>query len=555
MKKLDNMTIRVSWTLVLAAFSLMLAGIGGLGLYANHYSHQAFATLNQINVEQARALNHAYIDMLRARVEMDRAAELIRVPSFDRPEPVIEQAKALLTSAEEAFSHFLDTPAQAEQQDAIETLQQRFYSLLNTGLSLQLLVLEDGDVGAYRSGQSRVSEMSQAFMASADEFFDASAARGRGLSATFTRVSEWMSGSIIITMVASLVIAALVLWGVTRNVIRPLRRAIEHFRTISAGDLTAPIEQRGSNEIGQLFHELATMQRSLATLVARLREGSDHVLVSAQQMSLGNQELSSRTQQQSASLEQIAASLDELTTTVAGNADSARQADRLAGDAALQAREGNTVISEFVDTMDEIHERSKQIGEIIGLIDDIAFQTNILALNASVEAARAGDQGKGFAVVAGEVRTLASRSADAANQIRGLIAASRNSAEQGNALSARASAGMQDIVLAIQEVSTLMEQIANASQEQHLGIGQLNQAMSQMESVTQDNARLVELASRNAHTLEEEAKRMGECAARFTATTAAAESAQPSNEPDVESYDADAFHWQPRVLKHVPYPA
>ncbi|MCP1365301.1 Tar ligand binding domain-containing protein, partial [Halomonas sp. BBD48] len=178
MKALDNMTVRFSWMLVLTAFSVLLIVVGAMGLYSNHFSRQAFGTLNQLNVEQTTALNHAYVDMLRARVEMDRAAELIRVPSFDQPGPVIERAEALMKSADAAFERFLAVPSQASQQEAVETLSQRFQSLLNTGLSLQLMVLEDGDFSGYRSGQARVSEMSQAFMESADAFFQASQLSG-----------------------------------------------------------------------------------------------------------------------------------------------------------------------------------------------------------------------------------------------------------------------------------------------------------------------------------------------------------------------------------------
>lgn len=551
MKRLDNMTVRVSWTLVLTVLSLMLIGVGALGLYSSHYSRQAFSTLNQVNVEQATALNRAYIDMLRARVEMDRAAQLIRTPSFDRPGPVLEQAEGLMHSAETAFQHFLETPVQPEQAEAVETLKLNFQSLLSTGLALQLMVLKDGDAGAYGSGQSRVSDMSQAFMNSADAFFDASATSGQSLSDTFARVSSWLNITIAVAITATLLIAGLVLWGVTVNVIRPLQRMIEHFRRISTGDLSQAIETRGNNEIGQLFHELGQMQRSLADTVMRMHTSSGTVLDRAQRLASGNHELSSRTQQQSAALEQTAASLDELTTTVAYNAENARQADRLVDSATHKAREGGTVISEFVTTMGDIHDRSERISEIIGLIDSLAFQTNILALNASVEAARAGEHGKGFAVVAEEVRSLASRSANAAHEIRQLIDASRASVERGSALSVRASHSMQTIVTAIQEVNALMDQIARASEEQHCGIDQLNQAMGQMEAVTQQNAQLVEHATQDARSLEDEAWQMRDHAARFTIVAAGSERPQQATGHQTTESEAHSSIWQPRVVAHV----
>ncbi|MHB0775363.1 methyl-accepting chemotaxis protein [Halomonas sp. WWR20] len=544
------MTIRLSWSLVLFAFTLIILGAGALGLYSNHHSRSAFGTLNQINVEQTQALNDAYIGMLRARVEMDRAAQLVRRPSFDRPEPVIEQAETLMTRAASDFQRFIEVPAQPEQAEAIETLQTRFQSLLNTGLSLQLMLLKDKDIAAYDSGQARVSDMSQAFMESADTFFAASAASGIGLSRRFETMTTWLNRAMGVALIAALLTVALVIWGVNANVLRPLKRIIEHFRRIAEGDLSQPIETHGNNEIGQLYSELGRMQASLAGTVTHMRDSSGLVLESAHRMREGNQELASRTQQQAASLEQTAAGLDELTANVAHSADHTHQASQLAEDATCRAREGEGVVAAFVGTMSEIHTRSAQIGEITGLIDTIAFQTNILALNASVEAARAGEHGKGFAVVANEVRSLATRSSDAAQEIRKLIDASRASVDQGNALSTRANDDMRSIVDAIQQVNSLIQQIAQASTEQHQGIDQLNQAMNQMEAATQHNTRLVEQATGSARDLEDEAARMRAFAARFSTADVPAPSLA-SHETRAEHED-EAPVWQPHMLTSYP---
>ncbi|WP_136065877.1 methyl-accepting chemotaxis protein [Modicisalibacter radicis] len=515
MRLLDRMTIKLSWSLVLFAFTVTILGVGILGLYSNHHSRDAFGTLNQINVEQAQALNHAYIDMLRARVEMDRAAQLLRRPSFDRPGPVIEQAEALMSNAAARFQQFLDTPAQPEQTEAIETLQARFQSLLGTGLSLQLMGLKEGDVSAYDSGQSRISDMSQAFMESAAAFSAASAASGTSLSSRFEAMATWLNWVMIAALGAALAGVAVVVWGVNSNVLRPLEQVMGHFRRIAEGDLSRPIETRGNNEIGQLYSELNRMQASLADTITRMRGSSDLVLENARGMSEGNQELASRTRQQVVSLEQTASGIDELTANVARNAEHAHQASRLASDAATRARQGESVVTSFVDTMGEIHARSARIGEIVGLIDTIAFQTNILALNASVEAARAGEHGRGFAVVANEVRSLATRSTTAAREIRELIDASRASVDQGNAVSERANGNMRSIVEAVHRVNELIQQIAHASGEQHHGIEQLNQAMSQMEAATRHNAQRVEQSTGSAETLRGEAERMRAFAARF----------------------------------------
>ncbi|SDG10982.1 Methyl-accepting chemotaxis protein [Onishia taeanensis] len=554
MRFFDNMTVKLSGSLVLIAFTLMILVSAGLGLFANQYSRQAFGTLNQINVGQAQALNHAYVDMLRARVELNRAAQLVRKPSFDRPGPVIDRAEALMNSAKQAFQHFLAFPAQPSQVEPIETLENHFQSLLNTGLSLQLMVLKEDDVGAYDSGQSRVSDMSKAFMESADAFFAASEQSGNGLAAQFERISNWMNTAMGSVVAITLLLVLITVWGVTVNVIRPLRRLIEHFRQMAAGDLSQPIETKGDNEIGQLYSELAQMQQSLATTVGRVRESSATILDSAQRTSEGNQELSSRTQQQASSLEQTAASLDELTATVAHNADNSRQAAKLADDASSKARAGGEVISNFVDTVSEINERSTQIHDTIALIDNIAYQTNLLALNASVEAARAGEHGRGFAVVASEVRSLASRSAAAANDVRRLIDDSRQSLERGNALSAEASQGMETVIAAVGQVNDLMEQIAQASNDQHRGIEQLNQAMNQMETLTQQDAQLVEKATNGAMALENEAEQMRHFAARFTTrenieTDEQALSSEADSDAEKASSSSETQHqWSPRVV-------
>ncbi|WP_275445889.1 MULTISPECIES: methyl-accepting chemotaxis protein [unclassified Halomonas] len=515
MKALDNMTVRFSWMLVLTAFSVLLIVVGAMGLYSNHFSRQAFGTLNQLNVEQTTALNHAYVDMLRARVEMDRAAELIRVPSFDQPGPVIERAEALMKSADAAFERFLAVPSQASQQEAVETLSQRFQSLLNTGLSLQLMVLEDGDFSGYRSGQARVSEMSQAFMESADAFFQASQLSGNALVEKFHRSSGWMDRAIAVAVALALVLAGLVLWGVTANVIRPLRRIGEHFEHIAQGDLSKPLAHRRDNEIGRLYQGLSAMQQSLAATVAHVRHSSQEVHDGTHHIVSGNDDLSSRTEQQSAALVETASSMDELTATVTQNADNARQASRLAANASQTAQQGGQVVGHVVDTMRDIDHSARQMADIIGVIDEIAFQTNILALNASVEAARAGEQGRGFAVVAGEVRALAGRSASAASQVRELIQASSEKVANGTALVDRAGQTMQDIVSEIQRVNDIMEEIAAASSEQSHGINQVNQAIGQMERVTQQNVQLVQEAAEASQALEQAAVTLRDSVAHF----------------------------------------
>ncbi|WP_431023738.1 methyl-accepting chemotaxis protein [Halomonas sp. H5] len=508
MLRFENMTVRVSWSLVLAAFAILILGASLLGLFSNQTGREAFGTLNRLNVEQAQALNRAYIDVLRARIEMDRAAELLRTPAFERPGPAIERAEALLGSAEAAFERFRAVPPAASQQAAIEALSQRYQSLVDNNLSLQLMLLQDGDHGGYRSGQSRVTESSQAFMAEADDFFAASVGEGRALAAQFRRLADWLGVSLLATLAAAALLIGLVLWGVTRNVIRPLREVVGHFRRIAEGDLSAPIEARGRNEIGQLFAELATMQASLTETVIHLRRGSEGVHEASRRMAEDNAALAAQTQQQGAAQAQTADHLAQLTHAVAGNVTTADEVGRSAEGATRRAREGEAVITRFADTMETIQSHAEEIAGMVALIESIAFQTNILALNASVEAARAGDQGRGFAVVAKEVRELASRSDHAAKEIRGRIEASRQSVAAGGELSREAVEHTREIILAIERVNALMARIHDASREQQAGIDEVNGAMAQMQAATRDSARLVERAADGAQRLEGEAEGM-----------------------------------------------
>ncbi|QFT86629.1 Methyl-accepting chemotaxis protein I [Halomonas sp. THAF12] len=544
MRFLDRMTIRFSWFLVLVAFTAMILGTGALGLYANHHGRSAFDTLRDVQAAQSRALNRAYIATLRAQVAMDRAAHLVRVPSFDRPGPILEQAESHMAEARAAFERFQALPVVEPQQEAREALASRFQSLYSTGLSLQLMLLQEGDAGGYDSGQSRVSGLSQAFMDDADAFFAGAVERSDGLAARFSTVAGWLNLALVAALSGALAIVLVVIWGVRANVLRPLSRMIEHFRRIADGDLATPVASRSDSEIGRLYRELDGMRRALATTVAGVRHGSDRVLEGAAGMSEGNQELAARTRQQAASLEQTTASLDEMTASVADNTAHVGEASQLAEQATGRARQGREVVTDFVATMDEIHTRSRRIGEIVGLIDDIAFQTNLLALNASVEAARAGEHGRGFAVVAGEVRSLASRSADAAREIRTLIEASSSSVERGNGLSRRVGEDMAGIVAAIQGVGERIEQIAHASAEQQRGLEQVNQAMHQMGGVTQRNRDMVECAELTASTLEEEAERMRAFTAGFTLATTAA-SSQASDAQEAPAHEDPALAAMP----------
>ncbi len=304
---------------------------------------------------------------------------------------------------------------------------------------------------------------------------------------------------------AALVIGIGAAWVVTRSITTPLRQAVEVARRVAQGDLTGRVQVKSTDEAGQLMQALKDMNDSLVKIVGQVRSGTDTMATASGQIAAGNQDLSSRTEQQASSLEETASSMEELTSTVKQNADNARQANHLAQSASEVAVKGGAVVSQVVVTMGSINASAKKIADIIGVIDGIAFQTNILALNAAVEAARAGEQGRGFAVVAAEVRSLAQRSAAAAKEIKALIEDAVTNVTAGSKLVDVAGATMQDIVSSVKRVTDIMDEITSASVEQTAGIEQINQAINQMDEATQQNAALVEEAAAAAEALQDQA--------------------------------------------------
>jgi methyl-accepting chemotaxis protein len=307
---------------------------------------------------------------------------------------------------------------------------------------------------------------------------------------------------------AAIVLAALLAAWIIRSIGAPVRRAAEVARAVAAGDLGHAIPDAGRNELGELLRGLRTMQGSLAQLVTDVRRNAESVAVASTQIAQGNSDLSARTDEQATALQQTAASMKELAATVQQNADSARQGNALALDASGVAARGGAVVGRVVETMKGINDSSRRISDIIGVIDGIAFQTNILALNAAVEAARAGEQGRGFAVVAAEVRSLAQRSAEAAREIKALITASVQRVDEGSALVDEAGATMAEVVAAIERVTGLMGEISAASSEQSTGVEQVGAAVQQMDQATQQNAALVEESAAAAESLRVQARQL-----------------------------------------------
>jgi methyl-accepting chemotaxis protein-1 (serine sensor receptor) len=348
-----------------------------------------------------------------------------------------------------------------------------------------------------------------------DAYDDLTHRRQRDMEAQLA--ADYVSRRNLLVVIALAAVALAWIGGVliTRAITRPIGKAVDVARTVASGDLGARIEVTSNDETGRLLAALRDMNERLTETVTRVRSGSASIAGATREIAQGNADLSSRTEEQAASLEQTAASMEELTETVRQNTDNARHATELARNAANVAQEGSGTVGRVVETMQGISASSAKIAEITGIIEGIAFQTNILALNAAVEAARAGEQGRGFAVVASEVRALAQRSSGAAKEIKALIDTSGQQVATGAELAGEAGHAMASVTQAVAQVMAIVEEIATASSEQGRGIEQVNQAIVQIDQVTQHNASLVSEAASASRSLEEQGRELNDLVSVF----------------------------------------
>jgi methyl-accepting chemotaxis protein len=422
------------------------------------------------------------------------------------------ELKALFVKHESRYSTMVTLGRETElfnqykvQRDAFWATQTRLSNFANAGNMAATV--------QYFEGESET-----AFLAMVDGIDKLAQLNGEGArhASAEAEASFLASRTLLIAVLVFVVVAASVLgWIITRLITVPLAEAVQAAKQISAGNLAFVIQAKGRDEVGDLLHALEDMRDSLSQVVSGVRRGADGVANASMEIAQGNNDLSARTEQQASALEETAASMEELGSTVRQNADNARAANQLALNASTVATQGGEVVAEVVDTMKGINESSRKIADIIGVIDGIAFQTNILALNAAVEAARAGEQGRGFAVVAGEVRSLAQRSAEAAKEIKSLIGASVERVEQGTALVDRAGTTMSEVVGSIRRVTDIMGEISAASSEQSAGVSQVGEAVTQMDQATQQNAALVEQSAAAAGALTSQAQELVRAVAVF----------------------------------------
>jgi methyl-accepting chemotaxis protein len=365
--------------------------------------------------------------------------------------------------------------------------------------AMVLLMLALGVTSAWTL-RSNTAE-AQALLASTDPLL---AAKAAGLQASADR-AVWIVCSLV---GLSALFGAWLGWAVRRSVKGPVEQVVDAVTRIAKGDLVTKISSTGRDEIAWLNHELNTMRKKLQATIADVRASAEQVALASSEIASGNADLSTRTEHQASGLQQTASSMEQLTSTVRQNADNAQQANQLVTTASTVAGRGGEVMNQVVSTMTEINASARKIADIIGVIDGIAFQTNILALNAAVEAARAGEQGRGFAVVAGEVRSLAQRSAAAAKEIKTLIEDSAGKVDTGAKLVDQAGATMSEILTSVRQVTHIMGEISVASREQSAGIEQINRQVEQMDGMTQQNAALVEQAAAAATSLNEQSHKL-----------------------------------------------
>ena len=416
-----------------------------------------------------------------------------------------EEAVAKMATAMQAYDKLVSSPQ--EQQ-----LNQKTKAAWADYLALDHRLLERSDAGDAGFAEARAlatGDSARLFAAAMQiitenvELNSAGAAAARTEAGSTYRQATVVAGALVALALGLGIATALLL---TRSITAPLGQAVAVADRVAGGDLSGAIQVDSKDEMGQLLGALQRMQSSLVQTVSTVRTNAQGVASASAQIAAGNHDLSGRTEEQASALEETAASMEELSSTVRQNADNARQANQLAVSASTVAVQGGSIVAEVVQTMKSINESSHKISEIIGVIDGIAFQTNILALNAAVEAARAGEQGRGFAVVAGEVRALAGRSADAAKEIKLLIGTSVERVGQGSQLVDKAGSTMTEVVAAIRRVTDIMGEISAASTEQSQGVAQVGEAVTQMDQTTQQNAALVEEMAAAASSLNHQAQ-------------------------------------------------
>jgi methyl-accepting chemotaxis protein-1 (serine sensor receptor) len=512
-----NLSIKARLIFLTGLLSAVAVTVGVVGLMNQSATNAALGTVYNDRVVSLVQLTRV-LSLLQQNQSTISSAVLAGTAENNENKAKIE---GRMLEIEKNWKEYADTYLTPEEKVLAADFNSKRAEFVERGIKPALAAMGSNDEEALRNlAKGPVRQLSLTVQASmraliklqedvAKQQYDAALARyehARNLS--------------IVLLVAGTLVGVAAAWFLIRGIGAGLAEAIGLAKSVATGDLTRVVKVERQDEIGQLLSALGAMNSALVGIVTQVRTGTDTIGTASDEIAAGNQDLSSRTEQQASSLEETAASMEELTSAVKQNADNARQANTLAQTASSMAARGGDVIQEVVTTMGEINDASRKIADIIGVIDGIAFQTNILALNAAVEAARAGEQGRGFAVVASEVRNLAQRSAGAAKEIKALIENSVERVNAGGRLVEQAGTTMEEIVSSVQRVTDIMGEISAATTEQTSGIEQVNMAVTQMDQVTQQNAALVEEAAAAAEAMREQAQILGDAVAVFRTSAA-----------------------------------
>ncbi len=506
----NNVTIKSRLVIMIAFFSVLLAGMGVLGISGLSQSNDAFKG----------AIPLGDLGLIVDRMQRARLNAVIS--AYGRNGEVVKQRQAMNeqrdTEIATTWQQYLTNTLTAEEKKLADDFSQQWKAYVEDRNRTMTLAAAGQFDEAIKNATVVATPK---FDAAHGTLFKLLELRRNSANKEYAHAENQYQNTLNITIAAvaaGVLLAVLIGYLLVRAIVGPLNKAIEAANRVASGDLTGHIEVNSTNEMGRLLQALKTMNDNLLDLVGKVRNSTESIATASSEIASGNSDLSQRTEEQASSLEETASSMEELTSTVRQNANNACQANQLAVGASEVAKKGGTVVGQVVQTMSSIHDSSKKIVEIISVIDGIAFQTNILALNAAVEAARAGEQGRGFAVVATEVRTLAQRSAAAAKEIKELINDSVAKVGEGTKLVDEAGLTMDEIVTAVKRVTDIMSEISAASQEQSSGIDQINQAVTQMDEATQQNAALVEEASAAAESMKEQSRILTQAVSVFKFT-------------------------------------
>jgi methyl-accepting chemotaxis protein len=537
--------LRVSTKLWLAVSTIVIGLVLLIGFAAVRQASlqaQTETTLRNLNT-RARAAS-----VWAGLTEANAVRTVAAISSFD---PAIEErlsadikaTSAKISTVQKTMEDADLGPAEKSQMEKID------------GARKSMIAVRDLAQKAKSDGNSDEANnvLKQRYMPAVSAYLDALRELVAIEEKSMTDFEEYVRGErALLIRVAGFIVFVLILGilgGATlliRSIRQPLDQANELAARIAQGDLSGRIDVSRHDEFGDLMKSLAAMNDSLGHMVHQVRESTDSIATASAEIATGNQDLADRTEKTSSDLQSTASAMDELTSTVRHSADNARQASQLAASASSVAEKGGTVVRQVVSTMEEINVSSKKISDIIGVIDGIAFQTNILALNAAVEAARAGEQGRGFAVVASEVRSLAQRSAEAAKEIKALIGASVDKVESGTRLVTDAGATMKDIVQSVKRVADVIGEITAASTEQSAGIAQVNTSINNLDQMTQQNAALVEQSAAAAQSMREQASQLAQAVSVFKVNTVAVVHQHPPRDITPRPAPARKLGSQPR---------